>query len=292
MLKILLLLLLSINMLQAQELSATVTVNYQNLPIVNKEILVRFQSDVESYLNNTRFTGGDWNYDKIRCSFSISFLSATDEQNYHAQLVVVSQRQIYKSDKFSPMLRVFDSNWNLQYERNQQLYFSPLLFNSLSSLLDYYAFVIIGMDEDSWEKLAGTENFKRAADIVNLGATSRYSKGWESVTGSYNRKDLTDNLLSEKYRRFREAIADYHLGVDLSVKNRKMAQDRVVKMIDALDAIKSQIDLRSVYPKAFFDAKNGELVELLSDYPDKEIFKKLKALDPPHSAKYDEAMQQ
>lgn len=289
--KILIILFLAANIVLAQELSATVTVNYQNLPIVNKEILVRFQGDVEAYLNNTRFTGNEWNFDKIRCSFSISFLSATDELNYQAQLVVVSQRQIYKSDKHSPMLRVFDSNWSLQYERNQQLYFNPQLFNSLTSLLDYYAYVIIGLDEDSWDKLGGTGNFKRAADIVNLASTSRYSKGWESITGSYNRKDLTDNLLSEKYRRFREAIADYHLGVDLSVKNRKMAQDRVVKMIDALVAIQSQIDLRSVFPKTFFDAKHGELVDLLSDYPDKDIFKKLKSLDPPHSAKYDEAMQ-
>lgn len=274
----------------AQELQATVTANFQNLPVVNKEILTNFAADVENYINNTRFTGSEWPYAKIRCSFQISFISATDELNYQAQLVVVSQRQIYKSDKFSPMLRVFDSNWNLMYERNQQFYFNPMMFSSITSLLDYYAYIIIGLDEDSWEKLAGTDNFKRAADIVNLAASSRYSKGWESATGSYNRKDLVENMLNEKYRLFREAFADYHLGVDLSVRNRKSAQERVVKIVEALESIQSQIDLKSVYPKTFFDAKHGEIVDLLSDYGDKEVFRKLKKLDPPHASKYDEML--
>lgn len=276
--------------LAAQELQATVSVNYQNLPVINKESLVNFAREIETYLNSTRFTGSEWKYDRIKCNFNISIITASDEVSYSAQAVIVSQRQIYKSQNISPMLRVFDNNWVFNYEKNQPLYFDPLMFNSIASFLDYYAYIIIGMEQDSWDKLGGTEYFRKAFDIVNISSGTRFSKGWESTSGNYNRKDLVENLLNEKYRTVREAFSDYHYGIDQAQKNRAAGQKKIAGFITTIKSLESKLDVRSVLIKTIFDSKHGEIIDYLRDYPDREVFRVLKSIDPPHASKYDEVL--
>jgi len=276
--------------LKAQELQATVTVDFENLPVTNKESLVNFKQTVEDYLNNNRFSGSTWNNPKINCTFTIFFISASDETSYSAQVFVGSQRPVYNSTKTSPMLTILDNNWNFNYEKGQPLYFNTLMNNSLASFLDYYAYIILGMDSDSWEQLSGTPFFNKALDIVHLAMSSKYSKGWDRGTGSYNRRDLVEDVLNERFRPFREAISTYHYGIDLCEVNRAAGQKKIASLVTTLQSMKSKIDLRSVFLKVFFDAKYQEIIEYLKDYPDTTIFKTLKEVDPPHMAKYDEIL--
>lgn len=288
--KILLVILLLSTQLFSQELQATVTVNFEQLPSINKENLQNFQQAIEDYLNLTRFSGEPWPNDKIRCTFNIFFLSATDERSYTANVFIGSQRPIYKSDQNSQIISILDNAWNFQYEKNQALYFNPTLFNSLESFLDYYAFLIIGMDNDSWEKMSGSQMFSKAMFIVNSVGGSKFSKGWEKGSGSFNRRDLMEDILNEKYRPFRESIAEYHYGLDLLRSNKKAGQEKMASLINNLDAIKSKIDVRSIFVKTFFDAKHGEIINNLADFEDVTIFRKLKTIDPPHISKYDEVL--
>jgi hypothetical protein len=273
-----------------QELKATVTVKYDNLPVINKESLINFAQTVSDYLNNTKFTGEAWNNPKVECTFNIFFQSASSLTGYVAQVFVGSQREIYKSLKKSPMLIIMDNNWSFVYEKNQSLYYNPNVFNSLTSFLDYYAYLIIGMDNDSWDKLSGTPLFTKASNLVNQGINSGNSTGWDRGSG-YNRRDLVEDLLNDKYRTVREAAYEYHYGLDYFAKNKAIGQQKMANIAIVLNSIKSKIDARSIYVRTFFDAKAGEIVEYLKDYSDKiNIFKLLKAIDPPHISKYDEGM--
>lgn len=286
--------------LLAQELNATVTVNYQNLPVQNKESLVNFAASLQNYLNTTKFSGEEWRYDKIICNFNIQVSTASDELNYTAALVVNSQRKIYHSQEFSPMLRVFDNNWSFLYEKNQAFIYNPQVFNPVTSLLNYYAYLIIGLECDSWTKLSGTPFFSRAYDMVNQGATTTFSAGWVSAAGGFNRRDLIDDMLAERYRPVREGFADYHYAIDMYAQKNNFpakrdlyvqkAQEKLVAFIQMLESLKAKMDARSIYLKMFFDAKHGELIDRLRGYKDKDIFKTLKYIDPPHTSKYDEAM--
>lgn len=281
---------LFVRFLFPQELQATVTVNFEKLPSYNKEYLIGFEQVISDYLNNTKFTGDNWQVPRIKCTFNIFFMSASDETNYSAQVFIGSQRQIYKTENYSPIVTIMDNTWNFTYERNQTMYFSPMEFNSLKSFLDYYAFIIIGMENDSWEKLSGTPSFSKAMDIVNLSFNYRNAKGWDKGSGSFNRRDLVEDLLSEKFRPMREAIYEYHYGLDYYPKNPKAGLEKITGFVKTMNSLKSKIDARSVFAKSFFDAKHGELIDYLKNLPDKEeLFKILKAIDPPHAGKYDEA---
>ncbi len=271
-----------------QELDATVKINTEKLSIKYREFLVDFAPMIQTYLNTTKFSGNPWEYEKIKCSFNIFFTSAAEESNYTAQVVVTSMRRVYQSDKFSPMLLVNDPTWTFAYEKNQGVFYDPNFFNGLTSFLDYYAYLIIGLENDSWEKGAGTPFFQKAFDVVNLAGGKR-ATGWESGP-SYNKTDLIQNIMDDKYRAFRDATSEYHRGIDIFAKNKAKGQELIVKMIKVLDGMRSKIDIRSVYLKVFFDAKGGEIIEYLKDYPEKSIFKILKAVDPPRLAKYDEIL--
>lgn len=273
-----------------QELNCKVTVNYESIPVVNRELLADFAQTIEDYMNKTKFTD-KWDGDKIECALTIFFTGASSEINYSAQAVVTSQRPIYNSTKNSLMLSINDAQWSFVYEKNQTLYATQSIFDPLTSFLDYYAYVIIGFDLDSYEELSGSTYFTKAFDIVNLGATSGFRIGWEKSSSSYSRRGLVEDLLNEKFRFFREAYFNYHYnGLDLFTDKRQAAFKNITKLIDVLDMMRTKVDINSVLIKTFFDAKSGEIIEYLKTYPDKSIFNKLKKIDPPHALKYDDAV--
>lgn len=278
------------NLSIAQELNCKVTVNYEGLPALNRELLTDFASVIETYVNNTQFTGESWDGQKIDCALNIFFTSASGDNDYAAQVVVVSTRPVYKSIRQSTMLTINDPMWTFRYVKNQPLYFNQSSFDPVTSFLDYYANIIIGSDWDTWEELGGTPYFNRAFNIVNLGANSAYKKGWERSNATYSRWGLCEDLLNDKYRRFREAIFVYYVGVDEYQINKTAALEKIVNLINVLTDMKSKVDINSVLIRTFFDAKYGEIIDLLRGYPDPTIFTKLKKIDPPHSAKYDELM--
>lgn len=276
----------------SQELNCKVTVNFENLPVVNRELLTGFGAMIEDYMNKTKFTNLTWEGEKIQTTMNIFFTNASSEINYTAQVFIGSQRPIYKSYKNSSMLNILDEQWSFQYERGQALYSNQSTFEPISSFLDYYANIIIGYDLDSWEELGGSPYFAKAYDIVNLGAASSFSPGWQLKGGSfsYNRRGLVEDLTNEKFRPFREAFYDYHYGIDIYEQSKEKGQEEIVSFIETLDEMKTRISLNSVLINVFFNAKHGEIVDRLKDYPDKTIFRTLAKIDPSHASKYDEVM--
>jgi hypothetical protein len=278
-------------LLLSQELNCLVDVNFENLPVNNRELLVDFGSVVQDYMNTTRFTNESWDGQKIDCSLNIFFLSASSDVDYTAQVVVVSQRPVYQSIRNSPMLTINDGQWAFKYERGQALYAGQTTFDPLTSFLDFYAMIIIGFDWDTWEDKGGSKYFQRAQDIVNHGATSISSAGWLSSSASYSRWGLVNDLMNEKYSAFRSSIFDYHYGIDIYQKNKLLGQQKIVSLVDVLyDMYEKQGAFNSVLIRVFFDAKNGEIIEHIRDYVDLTVFDKLKKIDPPHIAKYEAAL--
>ena len=272
----------------SQELNCRVDVNFESLPVNNRDLLSDFASVIENYLNTTRYTNEDWGQ-KIDCSMSIFFTGASSDIDYSAQIVVVSQRPIYQSTNNSPILTVNDGQWQFKYQKGQALYANQTTFDPLTSFLDYYAFIIIGMDVDTFEPLGGTPYFKRAQDIVNLGASSGANLGWLSSSSTYSRWGLVNEILSTTYSFLRNSIFDYHYGIDIFAQNKQLGQEKILSLVDVLWIMYQKLgNINSVFVRTFFDAKSGEIIDHLRDYPDPELFSKLKKIDPPHSAKYDE----
>jgi hypothetical protein len=284
-------------LIDAQELDATVTVNSEQLSTAERERVENFGKQIQDYLNNNKYTNQPWDGEKIKCYFNVVFQGSSDEVTYSAQLVVASQRPIYGTNTSSKMLYVLDNSWKFKYEKNQAMYFNQTDFDPLTSFLDYYAYVIIGLDSDSFYSLGGSEYFQKALDITVKGGASSFAKGWQTESTAFNRRAFIDNLLNSKYQVFRQDYFNYHYnGIDLigssKPEMRQMGINNIVKLIKNLDRMKDQVDWRSVLLRTFFDAKAIEFVEILRGYADKTIFDSLKKVDPSHTAKYEEAKDQ
>lgn len=279
----------------AQELEANITINTEQLPTASRDRLDSFVNQIQDYLNNNKYTGKPWEGEKIKCNFTIFFTGASDDVNYSAQLVVTSQRPIEGSRLNSLMLTIMDNAWSFRYEKGQAMYFNQSNFDGLTSFLDYYAYIIIGFDSDSYYELGGTDLFQKALDIAVKGASSKYGKGWALETAAFNRRALVDNLLNSKYQQFRTDYFNYHYnGLDLlnskDAKERVVALPNMVNLVKNLEKSKGSIDWRSVLLKVFFDAKAGEIAEYFRGRVEPALFSTLKRIDAPHTSKYDEAL--
>ncbi len=270
----------------SQELNCKVSVNLDNINPSNRDQISDFQQAVSNYMNRTRFTSEDWGGNKITCGLTILVLTATSDGSFTAQVIVSSQRNIYQSDKNSLMLSINDNSWSFNYQKGQDLQSDLSTFDPIVGVLNYYAYIIIGFDEDSWTEYGGTPYFNKAINIVNLGATSNYSKGWQRVSGSYSRAALVEDLLNDKYRPFREGFYQYYYGIDIYQKNKKIGQQKIIELIKTLYDMRDKIDFSSVLLKTFFDAHSGEIAEYLKGYPDKNVFNMLIQIDPSHTSKY------
>lgn len=277
----------------AQELDATVEVNYEQLPVAAKERLGNFRNQIRDYLSNTKFRQQAWEGGKIKCSFNILFSGASSDISYTAQLVITSQRTIEGTPRNSLMLTILDNSWQFNYEKNQSMNYNQSDFDPLTSFLDFYASIIIGFDLDSYYRLGGSDLFSKALEIAVKGGTSKYAKGWQSESATYNRRVLVDNLMNAKYQQFRSDYFDHHYnGLDLFYSDDKeYAMKNIAKIVYNIAKVKDQIDPRSVLMKVFFDAKAGEFAEYLKEFPDQNIFNVLKKIDPPHTAKYETAIE-
>ncbi len=273
-----------------QELEATVQINAEQLQTVYKENLAGFKFQLEEYLNNTKFTGDTWDWPRIKCSFNIFFTAASNETNYSAQVVINSTRPVEGSENRSLMLNVMDSKWSFVYEKNQSIYYNPTDFDALGSFLDFYALVIIAMDADSYEPFAGTSFFQDAMRISIMGGSTGYSDSWGTSSSSYNKRGFVEDATSATFQKFRQDIFDYHYnGLDVFYRDKEATFKAITKLIDNLLKLKKATNRRSPFITAFFDAKSGEIISYLEDYPDRTIYSKLLKVDPAHTTKYIEA---
>ncbi len=283
------LLLLNLSII-GQELDATVQINTEQLQSLYRENLEPFQSQLEDFLNNTKFTGDTWEWPRIKCSFNIFFTAGSNETNYSAQVVINSTRPVEGSENRSLMLNVMDNKWSFVYEKNQSIYYNPSEFDPLTSFLEFYALTIIGLDADSYEPFGGTPLFQAAMRISIMGASTQYGDSWGTSSASYNKRGFVEDATSAVFQQFRQDVFDYHYnGLDVFAQDKEATYKSIVKLIDNMLKLKKKTNRRSPFINAFFDAKAGEIISYLQDYPDKTIFTKLIKIDPAHTSKYIEA---
>lgn len=277
----------------AQEFECEVTLNVDQLTAEGRENLSDFAQQVKQYMNNYRWTSEDFGEDKIKCNFDIQILGSPRTNHYVAKVFIGSLRPIKKQNQNTAVLRILDENWEFDYVRNQSLIHESFQFDALVSFLDYYAYIILGYDFDTWNVGGGTPYFQKALAIVNRARNAASGKGWESTAqGGFTRGQLVEELLNPKFQDFREAFSKYHYrGLDLLYKNPLKAKDNIATIIENIGKLQQKINTRTLIIKLFFDTKYLELAQLFGDYPTSDIFDKLSKIDPSHQQTYMEYKQ-
>ncbi|PZR20028.1 MAG: DUF4835 domain-containing protein [Flavobacterium psychrophilum] len=279
------------SMAEAQELNCNVKINYDRVTDANTQIFKTLERALTDFVNNTRWTNRNFeSNERIECSMIIN-LSGYTAPAFTATIQVQSSRPVYNSTFSSPIFNFNDKDFNFRYNEGDNLFFNPNSFdsNNLVGVIAFYANIIIGLDADSFQKGGGTEYYQVAQNIASLGAGSGY-KGWGQQEGTnQNRFFLVNDLLSNTFTPFRDALYEYHfLALDKMADDQKLAKEKTI------DALKTLAKVQSVRPNAFltrvfFDAKSDEIVGMFSGGPSitlTELVDILNKISPTNGSKW------
>jgi len=276
---------------EAQEFNCDVTLNTRQISGSAYEYVVELERELESYINENRWTEERFEeHERIRCQIQVVLTSADDQFNYTAEVFFSVRRPIYNTMQESAAVVLSDNNWSFSYPRNKNLVFDELQFDDLTSFIDFYMYIILGYDFDSFAELGGSRYFNKAQDIFELGRNSG-GQGWgRSIGAQRNRNGLISDLRNPNYQPLRQAFYRYHrFGLDQFTLNNRASVEEVVEVIRLLEETKRRTSNNYLFD-IFFDTKYNEIVALLqtADVQTRlEAYNLLRSADPSHSSAYE-----
>ncbi len=279
--------------LQAQELNANVIVNVgPQVETTERRVFTDMETAFFQFLNNRRWTNDVFtNEERINCNLIITIESRPAVGNFTASVQIQSSRPIYNSNYESLIFNFADRDWSFEYTESQPLEFNDNSYtNNITSMLAFYAYVVVGLDYDSFEKLGGSPYFEKAQLTVN-NTQQANRPGWSQFEGNFrNRFWLSENLNSQQLVPVREALYDYHrLALDQFNENPDESRRVILEVLKALRQAQRRKP-NSILIIAFFDAKNDELASMFAQgnlQVRREVYDLAKELDPSNTSKYE-----
>lgn len=250
---------------QAQELNCRVSVQVTTVQGIDRSIFQRLENDIAQYLNNRRWTNDTYApNERIECSLSILIGTADINNNrYEGTAQVQATRPVYGANYQTVTLNFQDKNFSINYAPFTALNFSEAAYNgNLVTLLNYYAYLILGYDYASFSPGGGVQYFQRAQNQVNLASNSGEA-GWRPADGRSSRYWLTENLLNNSYRALQQVIYLYHRqGLDQLAENGDTGRDAILVSLEELQKLFQQNpDVYAI--RVFLDAKTFEIANLM-----------------------------
>jgi hypothetical protein len=275
---------------KAQELNCNVKINYAMITDKNPQVFKTLEKALNDFVNNTRWTTRNFaRSERIDCTM-VFIISAYDASSFSASLQVQSSRPIFNSTYSSPVFNFNDKDISFRYTEGESLIYNPNSADSnLIALVAFYANMIIGLDADTFQKNGGTKYYEAAQNMASLAQGGNY-KGWSQQDGgNQNRYFLINNMLSNTFAPFREALYSYHfLALDKMADNQKEAKEKAIAAIKDLSQL-HKVRPNSLLMRVFFDAKADEVVGMFSSGPTvtvTELVETLNRISPLNGSKW------
>lgn len=252
--------------MQAQELLVNVTVNTPKLQTADPKVFNSLETAIEEFMNNQRWTDDTFEEEeRIKVEMVLTISDELGPTQFRGELAIQSTRPIFGTTDETPLLNHLDKDFLFEYEQFQPLEYTENLFqNNLTTVLSFYAFIVLGMDYDSFSPFGGEQYFQTAQEIINNvppNASAVY-KGWRSVDSDRNRYWIAENMLSNRLREYRQAVYDYHRqGLDIAYKDFPTGRAIMANAIKGLGMAEKAYP-RSMVIQMFSNAKSAEIIDI------------------------------
>ncbi|MTG98370.1 MULTISPECIES: DUF4835 family protein [Myroides] len=273
----------------SQELHATVNINHSQVGNSNQAYFKNLEKSLQEFINNTSWGSKKYNaVEKVDCVFILTVTSYNNNL-IGGSMQVQATRPIYNSSYSSPILNFNDKDISFSYIEFENLFYNPNSFDSnLTSLIAFYANMILGLDADSFQLEGGSEFYQNASSIVSIAQQSG-AKGWKQGDGTNTRYYLVNDVIAGTGMPYRKALYNYHLkGLDVMSSNLENGRDGIFKSLQDLEVLHKNRP-GSFLMRIFFDAKTEELSNIYSGVTDKNkklVIELLNKLAPLNSAKW------
>jgi hypothetical protein len=286
--------LLSLSSSFAQELNCTVTVLTPQIQSSDKKIYTTLQTAIFEFMNNTRWTNDQFsNQERIECSMQITINERVSNDEFKGTIQISARRPVYKTSYYTPLLNYNDENFQFRYIEFQTIEFNETATNpNLASVLAYYAYVILGMDYDSFSPMGGSPFFQKAQTIVSNMQNSP-ERGWRAFESTRNRYWLSENLNNPVFKPLRSFNYEFHRkGLDIMTEKKDDAISAIATSIEALKPLHNDKP-GSFLMQTMLYSKSDEIVSIFSGaFPDVKtrMLNVLNEIDPANGTKYQAIM--
>jgi len=265
--------LLFINIVNAQELNARVTVNSSRIGTsVNKNTFQSLQTALNTFLNTRKWTSDNFlPNEKIDCNFLLNLQTTNDANVYSASLTIQAGRPIFNSSYLSPLINFQDADVIFKYVDFQQLEFNENrvsgtdgLVSNLTAIFAYYANMVIAFDYDSYSQRGGIPYFQKAQNIVNNAPEARGISGWKAFDGTRNRYWLVENMQNSRYAIMHDVYYNYYRKAgDKLYEDENVARVEMLNVLNQLSSFNAD-NINTMINQFFFQGKANELIKIFS----------------------------
>ena len=259
----LLYILLAVSM-EAQELQVKININSSQVEGSDKSVFENLQQTLEQWMNDRQWTELQFQKnERINVTFNIT-VSKYDKSNnrFTCTAMIQANRPVYNSAYTSTLYNNKDGDFTFDFAQFDQLNFNEeMVDNQLTALMAYYAYLIIGLDLDSFGSLAGTEVLQRCMNLTN-NAQDLGFPGWKAFEDSKNRFAIINDYLDEAMKPFRQLQYDYYRkGLDEMSNNAERGRTNVSEALELLKQAHQDKPL-SMLPQIWTDYKRDELANI------------------------------
>lgn len=277
---------------KAQDLNARVQLLSPKIQSANKRILDVLQNTIHDFLNGRKWCNDAIKpQERIDCTFVITITDWDGSSpNFKAEAQIQSSRPVYNTAYNTTLLSIADKEFDFNYSEGQALEFSEQAnLSNLSSLLAFYANIIVGFDYDSFSKLGGTAYFTKAQTILTNAQNTNYL-GWKGFESLRNRYWLIENLGNSNFNPIRVGLYTYHReGLDELAENSSKGKAAILGLLPELQKV-DRLKQGAMLTQLFFTAKADELTNILQTVTPAEkinAYQVLSQLDPANAGKYE-----
>ena len=248
-----------------QELQAKININHSKVGVTDVSGFDNLQQTLEQFVNDRQWTDLQFQKnERIVCNFNIT-VNKYDKTNntFECTATIQANRPVYNSQYNSTLYNNQDANFNFQFAQFDQLNFNEdVIDNQLTALFAYYAYLIIGINLDSFAPMGGTDVLQRCLNLVNNAQNLEFT-GWKSFEDSKNRFAIINDYLDEAMKPFRQLQYDYYrTGLDEMASNVERGRTNITAALEN-DLKKAHEDKPlSMLPQIWTDYKRDELANI------------------------------
>ena len=276
----------------AQELEVKVVVNHQKIQGTNTSVFTTLQEAIAEFMNTRKWTSAQYaTREKIVCSMNLIVNEYSDDGRFACNLMVQSNRPVYNASYNTTVFNFNDVAVNFNYIEHDKLEFSDdMVDNNLTAVLAYYAYLIIGLDMDTFAPKGGTDILHKAENVVN-NAQMMGEEGWKAFGDSKNRHALVNDYMNGALEPYRQLMYDYHRkGLDEMAQNAERGRSNITTSLTLLEKAHQDKPM-SVLPQLFSEIKKDELLGIYSKGTSKEkeeVARILSLVNPSYSSDWEE----
>ena len=250
---------------QAQELQAKITINHAQISGTDKSVFDNLQQTLEQFVNERQWTNLKFQKnERIVCNFNITVSKYDKDANlFTCKALVQANRPVYNSAYTSTLYNNVDENFVFKFAEFDQLEFNEeQIDNQLTALFAYYAYLIIGLDLDSFAPKGGEDVLQRCMNLTN-NAQNLDFPGWKAFDNNRNRYAIISDYLDGALEPFRQLQYDYYRkGLDEMANNAERGRTEITTTLETnLKKARENRPL-SMLPQIWTDYKKDELANI------------------------------